>query len=276
MLLILLVMMLLYPFIEPYTLSVHTTHLESTDIPSSLRTLRIVYLSDLHTGSWPFYSKSRLTGLVRKINAQNPDLVILGGDYADTPEGTEAFFRALPTIRSNYGIYAVLGEHDRSTDTEQMNLLRAAMVAKNVTPLINDVVSVRVGTDTIIQIAGLDDVTEGDPTLTALSAKCQNERFVIFACHNPKMIQDAQLAVDANGRRNWFDLGLFGHTHGGQNILFRKLLNIAPNVPDEYMHGIMTEGRATLIISNGIGTSVVPMRLLCPPEIHVITVSYPS
>ena len=277
-------LVLAYPFIEPHLITIHHTAVENTAIPSGMRPLRIVFVSDIHMQSWPFFSRAGLNSLVRKINAQNPDLVLLGGDYGNSAESTEAFFRALPPIRANYGVFAVLGEHDRPNPEEgeaeenanQMALLRAAMVAKNVTPLVNDVVSVRIGTDTTIQVAGLDDIMTGSPNITELASKCQNEQYVIFMCHNPEIIPDAQLALDQKGRRNWFDLGLFGHTHGGQNAIWRDLFGISPTVPDEYSHGILTEGRATLVISNGIGTSVMPMRLLCPPEIHVITVTSPK
>ena len=273
---ILILFMLAYPFIEPNVLNVHMTAIESTAFPSSLRPLRIVFVSDIHMQSWPFFTQSGLSGLVRKINAQNPDLVLFGGDYAESPEKTEAFFRALPVIRANYGVFAVLGEHDIPEDPDQMSLLRAAMVAKNVTPLVNDVVPVRIGMDTSILVAGLDDLTTGSPNLQALSAQCRNEQFVIFLCHNPEVIQDAQLALDMNGKRNWFDLGLFGHTHGGQIAPFRELLGISPTVPDEYIHGIISEGKTTYVISNGVGTSKLPIRLFCPPEINVITVAYPK
>ena len=81
------------------------------------------------------------------------------------------------------------------------------MVAKNVTPLVNDVVSVRIGTDTTIQVAGLDDIMTGIPNITELASKCQNEQYVIFMCHNPEIIPDAQLALDQKGEtelvRSW-------------------------------------------------------------------------
>ena len=276
MVVLLFLFILAYPFLEANTLTVHQTQIGNTSLSAGMRPLRIVFLSDIHMQSWPFFTQSRLSALVRKINAQNPDLVLFGGDYANSPERTEAFFRALPVIRANYGVFAVFGEHDRPEDPAQMSLLRAAMVAKNVTPLVNDVVSVRIGTDTVIQIAGLDDISTGSPALTEVSSQCRSEQFVIFVCHNPEVLPDAQIALDASGKRNWFDLGLFGHTHGGQIAPFRELLGIAPTVPDEYTHGILTEGKATLVVSNGIGTSVLPIRLFCPPELHVITATYPQ
>lgn len=284
--LLLVLLILAYPFLEPYTLRVRPVTLETTLLPADMRSLRIVYVSDLHVSSWPFYTQSRVASLARAINAQNPDLILLGGDYADSPEGCEAFFRALPALHANYGIYAVLGEHDRYSvqvdDAEEKAMaddalarLRAAMVAKGVTPLVNDVISIRIGSDTWIQVAGLDDITNGAPSLTEVAQKCVRDRYVIFMCHNPFVIPSLWTALGGTSTRNWFDLGLFGHTHGGQIGPLPRLLGLADNIPDASIRGIDHEGRSALITSCGIGTSVVPIRLLCPPEIHVISVRYP-
>ncbi|MBQ9307535.1 MAG: metallophosphoesterase [Clostridia bacterium] len=272
-----------WPFIEPYTLSVDTLALENTGIPEGMRPLRIVYLSDIHTASWPFYTQSRIPSLVKKINSLNPDLVLLGGDYAQDPESCEAFFRALPSIHANYGIYAVLGEKDRypedSTDekdpTEALSRLRAAMVAKGVTPLINDVVSIRLADSTVVQVAGVDDYLNGQSALEEVALKCQRENFVIFMSHNPSVLSSIQSAQGGANTRNWYDLGLFGHTLGGQIAPLRSLLGLTSDVPEAYTHGTLVEGRATNIISNGIGTEKVPLRLFCQPQLHVITVRYP-
>ena len=121
----------------------------------------------------------------------------------------------------------------------------------------------------------MDDYIAGDPNFRTVAGSVSAQDYVIFLSHNPSAISDAQLATDSSGTLGWFDLGLFGHTHGGQIAPFRDLLGIAPKVPDEYVHGIVTEGRSTYVISNGVGTSKLPIRLFCPPEIHVITVAYP-
>ena len=70
-------------------------------------------------------------------------------------------------------------------------------------------------------------------------------------------------------------LALFGHTHGGQIFGLSGLLDIAGDVDDRYLHGLLTENRSTLLISNGVGTSVIPARVFCPPQIHCIDISLP-
>ena len=98
--------------------------------------------------------------------------------------------------------------------------------------------------------------------------------YVIFLSHNPSVISDAQLAADSSGTLGWFDLGLFGHTHGGQMRIFGSLLGIDDDVPDRYRGGWLKENRVDLLISHGVGTSVYPGRLFCFPQIHCIEITY--
>ena len=98
--------------------------------------------------------------------------------------------------------------------------------------------------------------------------------YVIFLSHNPTVIPDAQLASDSSGSLGWFDLGLFGHTHGGQMKIFGSMLDIAEDVPDRYRSGWLKENRVDLLISRGVGTLIYPGRLFCFPQIHYITVTY--
>ena len=87
-----LVVMLIYPFAEPFMLEVENVTLTSGDLPADIGQLRIVYLSDIHQGA--FFSQSRVDSLVKRINALNADLVLLGGDYAEDSDGAVAFFRS--------------------------------------------------------------------------------------------------------------------------------------------------------------------------------------
>ena len=97
--------------------------------------------------------------------------------------------------------------------------------------------------------------------------------YVILIAHNPSLISEIQQTRDSSGNLSWFDLGLFGHTHGGQMVLFSGLLGIADDVPDRYTSGWFNENRVDLLVSRGVGTSVFPARLFCPPQIHLIEVT---
>ena len=269
--------LLIWPFAEPYTLELEQTVLEDSSFPADVRQLRIVYVADFHQGSWPFMTRSRVESIVSRINALNADLVLLGGDYAANSKGTIDFFRQLPGIHANYGIYAVLGECDCSLEEgkqeqeEYIRQLRQAMRSVNVTPLINAVEPVRIGSSTIY-LAGLDDITNGWPDLKNLAASVRKEDYVIFLSHNPAVIPDAQIASDRNGRNNWFDLALFGHTHGKQVSLFGIGLLGISDVDNHYQGGWVEENRVPMLITRGVGTVRLPTRLHSKPQIHLITI----
>ena len=263
-----LVAMLIYPFAEPFMLEVENVILTSSDLPADIGQLRIVYLSDIHQGS--FFSQSRVDSLVKRINALNADLVLLGGDYAEDSDGAVAFFRSLPNIHARYGVYAVMGNHDRTVPESNLQTMQTIMIAKGITPVVNDVIPVRIGVSNIY-IAGIDDVNTGWPDLSGVAARTRAEDYVIFLSHSPEVIPDAHKCADMNGRRGWFDLGLFGHTHGGQIALIGQYLGIA-KVPAQYEQGWIVENRINMLISRGVGTSVLPVRIGRRPQIHVITV----
>lgn len=271
--LIVLLGLIAYPFIEARILTTEKVYLRSEDLPADANHLKIVYLSDIHWGFW--YSDSDLSGLVSQINALRPDLVLFGGDYATDHESALRFFRtlqAMPKIHARYGIFGVPGEADCGEDAQDRTLLSEAMSNAGITPLFNRVESVPVGSGRIC-VAGIDDVLGGLPDLNAVASSVSSSDYVIFLAHNPSIIPDAQLTRNAEGSLSWFDLGLFGHTHGGQMRIFSSLLGIAEDVPDRYRSGWFTENRVDLLVSRGVGTSVFPGRLLCAPQIHLIEVT---
>lgn len=266
--LLLLLALLAYPFAEPFMLETDTKALTSASLPRDVGQLRVVYLSDIHAG--PFFSQARVNDLMRTVNRLNADLVLLGGDYANDSDGAVEFFRNLPSINSRYGVYAVMGNHDRTVPESNLSALQTAMSSAGVTPIVNDVVSVRIGASTIY-LAGIDDVDNGWPDLAGVASQVRQEDYVIFLCHNPEIIAQAQKTGDMHGNHQWFDLGLFGHTHGGQIALVGNWLGLA-DVEPRYEEGWLVENRTDLLVSRGVGTSILPVRIGNPPQIHLITV----
>ena len=269
---ILVLLMLAYPFLEALLLRVDRVNLTSEDLPSDIGHLRIVFVSDVHYGFC--FPDSRVASLVNQINQLKPDIVLFGGDMGDDPASAVSFYQHLPSIHARYAMLGVLGERDHGEDTLEQNLITDAMRNAGVTPLLNTAAGVRVGNSTIY-VAGLDDVNAGMPDLSGLAARTAAEDYVIFLSHNPSIVSEAQRAVDRNGKLGWFDLALFGHTHGGQILGLGPLMDIGADVEDHYRRGWLVENRSDLIISNGVGTSVLPARLLRPPQIHCIDVSQP-
>ena len=269
MLYALLAVMLIWPFAEPWMLETEPVTLSCADLPEAVGQLRIVYASDIHQGG--LYTQNRVESLISHINACNADIVLLGGDYAQDSDTAIEFYRNLPRIHSRYGVYAVLGNHDRTIPESNLTTLRGAMISAGVTPLINDVAEVRIGMSSIY-IAGIDDVGNGYPDLKGVAKQTDASDYVIFLSHSPAVIEDALTARDRNSRKDWFDLGLFGHTHGGQIAILGPLIK-DDGVPNKYTSGYFRHNRTDMLVSRGVGTSGMPVRFLCTPQIHLITVN---
>ena len=228
-----------------------------------------MFLSDIHQNLWD--TQKRTDRIVKIVNGLSADLVLLGGDYASDPESAIDFFETLPLIQARLGTYGVIGNKDRNESNADLLNLMQAMQDAGVTPLVNEMVRLRVGQAELC-IAGVDDFEEGDPDVAGVAAQVYEDDFVIFIGHNPDLMNDAVDAVDADGKTHWFDLALFGHTHGGQITFFGKpLLSIfKPQSSMRYLSGWFTESRADVLVSNGVGTTLLPMRVFAPAQIHLI------
>lgn len=265
-----LLLVLAYPFYEAYHLNIDAHTAQIPDLPANLKNLRIVYASDIHQSAR--YPQSMVNGLIKTINSQSADLVLLGGDYADDSAGAIEFFKTMPKIQARLGVYGVVGNHDRTLPEGNLALLVKAMTAAGVTPLVNAVARIKVG-QTYVNIAGVDDYNNGHPDVQSVAAQLRTEDFVIFLGHSPDSLMAAIKATGADNDTHWFDLALFGHTHGGQITLlgWPLMVDYIPDIGERYLSGWLEENRAGILVSNGVGTGVFPARLFAPAQIHVIT-----
>lgn len=270
---VILVVILAVPFITPLFPQTDRAVLTSEDLPYDIGRMRLVYITDIHYGF--FYSDGRLNSLVNTINNLKPDLVLFGGDYAVDNDSAIRFFQRLPSIHARYQMLGVVGETDRGDSDLDLSLLTDAMKNAGITPLVNSVSQVRFGNSSIY-VAGADDVTKGKPDVASLAAGVSSDDYVIFMAHNPSLLPEAQGATDSSGRLGWFDLALFGHTHGGQIGFLSSLFDIGGDVDERYRAGgWRQENRVDILISNGVGTSKIPARISCPAQIHCIDISVP-
>jgi predicted MPP superfamily phosphohydrolase len=126
---------------------------------------------------------------------------------------------------------------------------------------------------TYVYLAGVDDFNNGFPGVPGVASQVSSSDFVIFAGHTPDLLPDMLKAKSADGKAHWYDLALFGHTHGGQVNLFgySPFFNLSPQVGSRYLTGWLEENRAAILVSNGVGTSGAPLRLFARPQIHLVT-----
>ena len=246
MLIILFILFIWSFFIEPNLLAVKHYKIEA------LKGIRIVFVSDFHISK---YNKGRLERVVRLINKQNPDIVLSGGDFIKGHDGkyTLPIEEQAEILKGvNAPFVTVLGNHDGWYDRERVT---KALRENGFTILENSNVKIN-----NLYIAGIEDLQTGKPDINRALENTQAPRIVLT--HSPDIYYDVKEPVE---------LILAGHTHGGQ-VSFPPFG--APAVPSKYgskfAKRIIKETENTMIITKGIGTSILPVRFCAVPEIVVI------
>jgi predicted MPP superfamily phosphohydrolase len=225
------------------------------------RPLRIALLTDTHMAG-PDQSPERLRRIVASIDAAKPDLILLGGDYLGEPKlwgraySPEEAVAPFADLRAPLGIVAVLGNHDYWDAPDDV---AAALDRLGILVLRNQ--AVRRGP---LAIGGIDDSythhTDIDATLAAVRAAGGP---ALLLSHGP----------DVFPRLPTGTILLTGHTHCGQVALpFYGAVTVPSDYGTRYACGRYDEGGKTMIVSGGVGTSVIPLRLAAPPDWWLVTV----
>lgn len=220
--------------------------------------IKIVFAGDFHVKP---YQEKRLQYVVNKINAQNPDIVLLIGDYVNMHEEVMSYpiteiARQLSQIRAKYGIYTVLGNHDYFKEGEK---IKKALSETGITVLENKCKTININGKNI-SIAGIEDLTTGFPNLGKALRFAQNP--TILLSHQPDIFPEVPEKVN---------LTLAGHVHGGQVVLpFIGPIIVPSKFGAKYASGYFEENGKKMIVTKGIGTSILPIRFNCMPEIVVI------
>ncbi|MCD4762099.1 metallophosphoesterase, partial [bacterium] len=158
------------------------------------------------------------------------------------------------------GIIGVAGNHDHM---DSIDPITASMRKNNIAVINNSKKTIAKDGD-IISILGVDDIWFVEPKTEKVLRNIKPENFTILVSHNPDFFI-------GNSFDKKIDLGLSGHTHGGQVTFFGLF---APYVPIESSHkyrtGLFHEPEMDLIVSNGIGTVMLPIRFFAPPQIVLI------
>jgi predicted MPP superfamily phosphohydrolase len=236
----------------------HRVRLPTTGAGS--RSFRIAYASDFHAG--PTTSREVLDRACDALAAARPDLLLLGGDFV----GTEAapirdLAPRLGQIPAPLGRYAVLGNHDWWTDP---GLIVCSLEAAGVEMLTNRNVRLPAPYGGLV-LCGLDDPWAGMPDARAAFEGAAGLRIVLM--HQPSNL------LDIGEER--FAIALCGHTHGGQIALPGGFPVVVPHGPlsRRYSRGrFELDGGRVLLVSVGVGCSVLPFRLFADPEVLICDV----
>lgn len=236
----------------------------SSRIPASFDRCKIVVVSDLHNAEYG-ENNSRL---IRQIEEENPDLIAITGDFVDSGRTDIDLAGDLAkTLADMAPCYYVTGNHEAWLG-EQYSELKKRLTEEGVVILHDTAVQLTKGHETI-QLAGLDDpdFTDRDSSVqqsmleTKLGRMNLTDDYCILLSHRPETF-DAYVAQG-------IDLVLSGHAHGGQFRFPFVGGIIAPNQGwfPKYDAGIYSEQETTMIVSRGIGNSVIPVRFNNRPEI---------
>lgn len=227
-------------------------------LPPAFSALRIALITDVHRG--PFMSAARVRQMVDAVNAEQPDVIALTGDYIHRSRSyIPSAWQELSRLRAPLGVYAVLGNHDY---WESGELSVAAMQRAGISNLTNAHVTLRRGGERLF-VAGVDDAWAGNPSLEQALGSIPGDGVALVLSHNPDYIERAS---DRRAR-----LWLSGHTHGGQVCLpgGRPIVH-SSRCGGRYVAGLAACGAAQIYVSRGVGTVTPPVRWNCPAEVPIL------
>lgn len=228
-----------------------------------LSDLKLVLISDLHLGS--VCSEGRLEGIVNEINALNPDLVCIAGDFFDTDftsiRDPEAALNTLQGLKSTYGTYACLGNHDAGQTGGQM----VAFLEQANIRLLNDTYTVI--DDRLVLVGRMDSSPIGGfggqarQPLSDFFVREDPSLPVIVLDHNPANIREYTTEAD---------LILCGHTHKGQ--IFPGSLITDWMYTVDYGHYQQDTQSPHVIVTSGVGYWGMPIRV--GTDCEIVTVRF--
>ncbi len=236
--------------------------------------LRIVIVTDVHACR-PWMPPERIRSIVDRANGLGGDIILVLGDYvsgigmeySSTRVAASEWGPALSALRAPLGVHAIMGNHDWWWDPETV---KATLAEAGIPLYQNRAVKVEgaapfwlAGTDSIVahplgrgRFRGADD-------LPGTLAQITDDAPAILLAHEPDIF------VSVPDR---FAVTLSGHTHGGQvNLPFLGRPVVPSEFGQRFAYGHVQENGRDLIVSGGLGCSIVPVRFGVPPELTVVT-----
>ncbi len=210
--------------------------------------LKIAILADLHS--------SGIGGVERRVfellQQEAPDLIVLPGDIVHNRGDRAGVSEVLRRLSAPKGVYYVIGNWERW----RLGRPKAFEGAGQAQMLLNEPKEVAPG----VWLIGLDDSLSGSPSLVKAMEPVPQSAFRIGVFHSPAFF-------DFSSER--FELAISGHTHGGQIRLPGVGALWLPPASGAYEAGWYARGKSKMYVSRGIGTSILPLRFLCRPDLAI-------
>jgi uncharacterized protein len=250
--------------------------------------LSIAVIADLHAGG-PAMPLARIEEIVETTNALEADTIVLLGDFAASHKfktrsvAPRDWAKALSGLRARLGVHAVLGNHDWWDDLGAQRRLAGPVQGRRVLENVgipvyeNAVVRLAKGSQPF-WLAGLGDQLafvrrrragawrsfQGVDDLSGTLAQVTDAAPVILLAHEPDIFPRVPSRVA---------LTLSGHTHGGQVRLFGYSPMVPSRFGNRFAYGHIVEDDRHLVVSGGLGCSILPVRMGVPPEIVLLDVA---
>jgi len=249
--------------VEPEGVEVVSVSLSLPRLDERFDGYRIAHISDFHADDW--MTPGRVSSLVDLVNVEEPDLVLVTGDFATYSRlrskinHVPDLVAPLKRLRAPDGSFAVLGNHDHKTNAQ---VVRRVLAASGVTELCNTVRTLCRG-EAALHLCGVDSALEGVSCPDRVLERLPKVGAAILLAHEPDIADE----VAATER---LDLQLSGHSHGGQMGLPLLRFPFLPKLSRKYPIGLYRLGEMFLYVNRGLGAHP-RFRFACRPEVTIFT-----
>lgn len=236
----------IYMFLEAYKNRVVSLELFFDDFPESFKELRLFFISDIH--------KRKISSKIINEVTGKADFVIIGGDLTEKGVPFSRVSKNIEMLKKVAPVFFVWGNNEYEMDYRKLD---AFLLDHDVKILDNTAMMFESELGEKCALIGLDSVTNRRDRLDLALQDVEVNSFKILISHDPKIVKKIKKTDEIR-------LVLSGHTHGGQI----RLLNFGL-----YEKGGLQELEQTrLLISNGYGTTMLPLRLGAPAQTHLIII----
>jgi uncharacterized protein len=240
--------LLLFMYYEAHRNEVKTHLFTFHDFPGD-KEMTIFFISDIH-------KRTLDSDLIDQVR-DKADIAVIGGDLTERAVPFSRVEENLDKLAAIRSVYFIWGNNDYEVNIDE---LRKLFKKKGVKEIVNDSLTFTAGGG-VVNLIGVDDASTQRAVLPEALEKTDPSGFNILLSHDPRLVKQVN-------KEDGINLMLSGHTHGGQIRILGWGL---------YKKGRTVElSQTTLLVSNGYGTTALPLRLGAPAEAHLITIKRKS